>query len=112
MADMNPKDTVPELPESLRSLFWDCDFTSLSLSEHRNFVIRRILDRGDWDAITWLRQTLGDAVIRDWFLVKRGGGLDPRKLRFWELILVLPNADVDEWVRKARSSTWHGRVAR
>lgn len=112
MAGIDPKDAVPELPDSLRSLFWDCDFASVSLSEHRNFIVRRILDRGNWDAITWLRRTLGDAAIRDWFLAKSGGGLDPRKLRFWELILDMPNIKVGEWVRKAKSSTWHGRVAR
>ena len=112
MASPEPKDAAPELPEDLRSLFWDCDFASLSLVEHRGFVIRRILDRGDWGAITWLRRALGDEAIRDWFLAKSGGGLDPRKLRFWELILNLPAAEADEWVREARSSTWHGRVAR
>ena len=112
MASPEPKDAVPELPESLRPLFWDCDFASVNLGEHRNFVIRRILDRGDWDAITWLRRTLGDVVIRDWFLAKHGGGLDPRKLRFWELILDLPKEEADKWVAEARKSPWHGRHKR
>jgi len=57
----------------------------------------------------WLRQTVGDPVIRDWFIEKRGGGLDPRRLRFWGLILDLPEAEVDEWVHKARQSTWRRR---
>jgi len=104
--------TTSELPNSLKTLFWDCDFGSLSLTEHRNFLVRRILDRGDWDAITWLRLTVGDAAIRDWFLAKNGGRLDPRKLRFWGLILDLPGDDVDGWVRKARASNWHGRPTR
>ena len=94
------------LPTELKSLFWDCDFTSVRLDEHRNFVIRRVIDRGDWTAITWLRLTVGDEGIRDWFLLKNGGRLDQRKLRFWGLILDLPRPDVDEWVRTARSSDW------
>jgi len=101
-----------QLPKSLKSLFWDCDFGSLDLNGHRSFVIRRVLDRGDWDAITWLRRTIGDAVIRGWLLLKNGGRLDARKLRFWGLILDLPSARVEEWVRKARASTWHGRLAK
>lgn len=99
------------LPDNLRSLFWDCDFSSLRLGEHDSFLIRRILDRGDWQAITWLRHTLGDDGIREWFLSKRGGGLDARKLRFWEVILNLPKSDVDDWVRRVRASTWQGRAA-
>jgi len=98
------------LPQDLESLFWDCDFASVRLDKHRSFVIRRVLDRGDWDAITWLRRTVGDAAIRDWFIARKGRGLDPRKLRFWEVILELPTDAVDQWVRKARESSWHGRT--
>lgn len=103
--------SASKLPEKLRSLFWDCDFDSLRLGEHDSFVIRRILDRGNWDSIKWLRRTLGDDAIRQWFMAKHGRGLDPPKLRFWELILDLPKSEVDEWVRRARTSTWHGRAA-
>jgi hypothetical protein len=99
------------LPENLRSLFWDCDFDSVDLFEHRRFVIRRILDQGDWQAITWLRKTVGDAAIRDWFLATNGRGLDPPRLRFWGLILDLPEDQVDEWVRKAKESPWDRRVS-
>jgi hypothetical protein len=101
-----------ELPLELKSLFWDCDFATVNMEEHHNFIIRRILDRGDWDNITWLRHNLGDAAIRDWFLSKAGGGLDPRKLRFWGLILDLPEQSVDEWVNKAHMSVWHGRSSK
>ena len=100
------------LPQDLERLFWDCDFGSLSLTAHRKFIVRRILDRGNWDAITWLRRTVGDQVIRDWFLSKGGGGLDPRRLRFWGVILDLPVREVDEWVREARASSWHERITR
>lgn len=100
------------LPQDLSNLFWDCDFGSLDLAEHLSFVIRRILDRGDWNAITWLRGAVGDAAIRNWFLATDGGGLDPRRLRFWGLILDLPAPQVDEWVRRAKASPWHERASR
>ena len=102
-------DVTSELPHEMQSLFWDCDFASVRLDQHRSFIIRRILDRGDWDAITWLRRAIGDDAIRGWFLEKSGHGLDPRKLRFWGLILGLPTPTVDEWVQNARKSSWHGR---
>ncbi len=86
------------LPRRLKPFFWDCDFSTLSLAQYRNFIIKRILVEGDWDAIKWLRKTVGDSGIRDWFLSKNGGGLDPRRLRFWGLILDLPKDRVDQWV--------------
>ena len=105
-------DTTLRLPQCLETLFWDCDPRALTWERNRAFIIRRVLDRGDWQAMQWLRQAVGDGAIRDWFLTKRGRGLDPRKLRFWALILDLPEQEVDERVREARQSTWHRRVAR
>ncbi|MBP6965616.1 MAG: hypothetical protein KBC96_14560 [Armatimonadetes bacterium] len=102
----------PELPSSLETLFWDCDFSSLNWQKNRSFIIRRILDRGDWSAVTWLRGAVGDMAIRDWMLAEGGGKLDSRKLRFWGLILDLPASSVDEWVMKARQSSWHRRARR
>jgi len=109
---MTPEPTpTAELPKGVRSLFWDCDPASVDLEKHRSFLIRRVLDRGNWDAITWLRRTVGDAALREWFLRKAGGGLEPAKLRFWGLILDLPRDQVDGWVHQARASIWGGRVA-
>jgi hypothetical protein len=95
----------------MRWLLWDCDPDSLDPREHGSFLIRRILESGDWNAITWLRRQVGDTAILEWFVSKRGGGLDPRRLRFWELILDLPKGAVDEWVAKTRLSTWHNRMS-
>lgn len=97
------------LPQNLASLFWDCDFASLDLQRHRSFIIRRILEQGDRPALAWLRQTLGDRLMRAWFLQKQGGGLDPRRLRFWGLVLDLPVREVDAWVQKARANPWQGK---
>ena len=112
MPARDPQAPELQLPREFKSLFWDCDFQALDLRKHRSFVIRRILDRGDSDAFAWLRKTLGDNAIRDWLLQKKGGGLDPPKLRFWELILDLPSETVNEWIRKARENPWHRRTGR
>jgi hypothetical protein len=90
-------------------LFWDCEPGSLDLHKHRDFLIRRVLESGDWSAIQWIRGAMGDAAIREWFLSKNGGRLDPRRLRFWGLILDVPVSRVDEWVEKAKLSHWRER---
>ena len=98
------------LPVDIKWLFWDCDFDLIDLSTHRNFIIHRILESGDWKAIVWLRNSVGDVAIREWLLAKNGGGLDPRRLRFWGLILHIPCVYVDDWVKKARMLHWRSRV--
>lgn len=110
MLSRDPQAAESQLPRKFERLFWDCDFDTLDLRKHRSYIIRRILDRGDSTSFAWLRETVGDDAIRDWFLTKQGGGLDPPKLRFWELILDLPSDAVDEWVKKARQNPWHRRT--
>ena len=98
------------LPASLQAFFWDCDFAALSWNAHRDFIIRRLLQRGAWDSIQWLRRKIGDPVLRAWIIAHAGGGLAPRQSRFWELILDLPPEQVDWWFEISKNSVWGKRV--
>ncbi len=100
------------LPGFLKPCFWDCDWEALSWEENPDFIIRRILQVGDWQSINWLRAQIGDQALREWLLTHRGGGLTPRQLRFWGLVLTLPSGLVTRWIRKSRSFPWEGRLAR
>ncbi len=86
--------------------FWDVDPLSLSWETHRDFIIRRILSAGSQEMLHWLQRRLGDEGLSDWLLAHEGGGLAPRQLRFWQLILDLPASEVDRWVRDALQSVW------
>lgn len=102
--------TNDRLPDSLAAYFWDCDFASLSWEGQRDFIIRRLLRYGSWEALTWLRLELGDAELRRWIEARRGAGLSPRQLRFWGLVLEVPRAKVTRWVHAAASRLWEGRL--
>lgn len=66
--------------------------------EHRDFIIRRLLQRGSWDSIQWLRRQIGDPALRAWIIAHAVRGLEARQLRFWEVVLDLPHEQVDRWV--------------
>ncbi len=103
-------DQGSNIPPRLQRLFWDHDPDSIDLDRHRRQVIRRILTRGDWEAIQWLRGEVGDDGWRDWFEETRGRGLDPRRLRFWEVVLGLTKDDVDLWIEATKNDPWYGRA--
>ncbi len=94
----------------LRPLFWDQDFIDLDWEGDRDFIVRRILQSGDWSAICWLRASWGDEALRLWLLAHSSSQLNPRQLRFWELILDLPGQDVDRWIAQVKNSPWESRV--
>ena len=77
------------IPRFVAPAFWDRRFVSLSWERDRDFIVRRILEAGDWRSVTWLRTTLGDNGLRAWLSapVRRPGGLSRRQIRFWEIVL-------------------------
>lgn len=100
------------LPEFLKAGFWDCDFEALCWEKQRDFIIRRLLQAGSWQAVSWLRAELGNAELRRWIEQHHGAGLSPRQLRFWEAALDLPHAKVTRWVRRAAAQPWESRLSR
>src|SRR5207249_11685493 len=89
----------PSLPALLRPLFWDYDFKTLTWDDDRDLIIARVLASGTWEAIIWLRAHLGDQALREWIERRRGRGLSPRQLRFWEVMLDLPHRQVNAWLQ-------------
>lgn len=97
------------LPKHLRSLFWDYNFKDLTWNEDADLIAARVLAVGHWEAIRWLRRRLGDPGLRDWILRRRGRGLTPQQLRFWELILKLPHREVNAWLADPARRIWDRR---
>ena len=98
------------MPDFLRPFFWDVDFDALRWEPYQDFIVRRVLQSGSWEAVCWLRRSLGDAWLRDWLLAQRGARLEPRRLRFWQVVLRLPARTVDRWVASFRDNPWSDRA--
>lgn len=98
--------------EELRRYFWDVDAANLTWERDRAIIARRLLREGGWDATRWLLRRMTDDELRKILLEMEGKGLDPKRLRFWELVLDLPHDRVDAWVAAARRSPWYRRAIR
>jgi len=99
------------LPEFLRSLFWDVDFNRLNWDAHREYIAGRILESGNWNAIRWLRTTWGDDALRAYLLSRKGRGLSPPQLRYWQVVLNLPSDEVDVWIARLKTGIWEKRIS-
>jgi hypothetical protein len=109
-AAVKPEETEKALPASVKKLFWDTDVRSLRWDRHREAIIGRVLAVGTWTDVTWLRQRVGDAALREWILRHEGRGLTPQQLRFWQLLLDLPRRQVDLWLRSESRQVWDRRA--
>ena len=99
------------LPRALREFFWDCDFECLRWGTDRDFVIERLLERGDLRAMRWLRKRVSDGELRVWIESRGGRGLSPRRLRYWELVLSLRHPTVSRWIAAQQNLPWARRLS-
>ena len=74
-------------------LLWDIDPSAIDLEAAADFVIERVMSRGTWDAMKWLRGRYTREVLADFLRRKGQRRLAPRDLAYWCLVcdVDLPN---------------------
>jgi|SRR5208283_302296 len=56
---------VNVVPERFRALFWDVNIERIRIKKHTRYIIERMLEYGDLDAIYWLQRVFPAQVILD-----------------------------------------------
>ncbi len=95
------------LPFSLRPFFWDVRLSDLSAQRHRDFILSRLLEFGDRQAVRWaLRTYPRDSIVA--FLERRGASLlSKRAWIFWASQWGLRSrVGLNRWRRRGRH--WGG----
>lgn len=93
-----------KVPSSLRPLFWDVKLSDIDIRQHRDFVLSRVLEYGDFNAIRWaLREYPRQELAQ--FL--RGRGLEILSRRSWvfwtsQLGVKLPRGAQWSWRHQGR----------
>ena len=72
------------IPQYLRSLFWDTNLDNFDPLNFPAYTIGRILEYGDQDSITWLKETFSEAQIVDVLRTERR--LSRRSANFWAVV--------------------------
>ncbi len=72
-------------PPDVARLFWDVDPATVDLERHRDYVMERVMARGGWVAMQWLRRTYAPEQLAD-FRHRKGTRLAPRELAYWAVI--------------------------
>ena len=103
-------ESTVELPDPIRRLFWEYEEGAVAWEQHRDFVVQRVLARGDWDSICWVRRQAGDDALRDILRRTRGRWLSRAQICFWQLILDLPEDEVAEWLSSEVRQIWDRRA--
>jgi transcriptional regulator with XRE-family HTH domain len=75
-----------QLPPTMSRLFWDTDTHKLDLARHADYIITRVLEKGDLEDWNWLRWTYGDARIAR--LTRENPKLNRQTAHLWQNVLL------------------------
>jgi len=102
-----------QLPGHLSRFFWEYDSESLDIDTHANLIMMRIMERGSWQAMEWLRNTYRSKMIADLLLDKGWRMLPSREVNYWALISGMAEETRKRLVKKAslRDTIWSQRSA-
>jgi hypothetical protein len=74
------------LPDEVARLLWDVDARTIDLDRDRALVFERVMTRGTWTAMRWLRSRYSDLALRS-FVESRGAEvLSPRDCAYWSVV--------------------------
>ena len=101
-------DTIPDhLPSFLHQFFWDVDASRVNPQKSTDYVIQRLLDKGNLEAARWWLQAFPQDALKD--TLKSMKGFSPKSARFWALYLGVSEKEVvclDPSYLNMRRSHW------
>ena len=83
---------MKQIPKQLHTLFWDVNIASFDPLAFPSYTIGRILELGDTEAITWMKENFSESQIED--ILKADERLSPKSANFWAIIFGIPFHDV------------------
>lgn len=81
-----------QIPKQFHSLFWDVDVATLDAKEYPQYVIGRVLEYGNEEAVRWLQGIFSEAQIKN--VVASERRLSPKTANFWATVYHIPTNTV------------------
>lgn len=83
---------MKKLPGFLEKYFWDVEFGKIDLQKRRVYVLKRILDYGDQEAVAWMWINFKKQEIKE--VLSKYRGFSQKSANFWAFILNMPREEV------------------
>jgi hypothetical protein len=80
---LTAKMEIAGVPQRLYPLFWDTNPVKINLRRNARYVIERVLELGDMDAVSWLQRVYAGEKIIDVLNMSRA--LSDKSRLFWKL---------------------------
>ena len=83
---------MKQMPKQFQTLFWDVNIASFNPHEYPRYTICRILELGDKEAFTWMKENFSESQIEE--VLKTETRLSRKSANFWAIIFGVPFNEV------------------
>lgn len=73
------------IEEKLKKYFWDTDFESLNPEKNKKYILERILEMGDDNAVNWMLKTYSQKDISD--TLRNNRKISKKSSNFWNVVI-------------------------
>ncbi|MBU2025726.1 MAG: hypothetical protein ABIC19_02815 [Patescibacteria group bacterium] len=73
------------IDNKLNKYFWDVDLKQIDEKNNYFFIIERVLNFGNEEAVKWVRKTYSSKNLLE--VIKKSRNLDKKTRNFWKIIL-------------------------
>lgn len=80
------------LPVFLKKYFWDVKFEDIDQDRRRVYILKRILEYGDKEAVHWMWKNFKKSEIK--YTLTNFRGYSQKSANFWAFILGIKKEDV------------------
>ncbi len=77
---------MSSLPADVARLLWDVDPAGIDPARDAPLIFERVMSRGSWEAMKWLRATYSKALLAEFVKTQGARRLSPRDLAYWALV--------------------------
>ncbi|MCK4326160.1 hypothetical protein KAW55_05340 [bacterium] len=74
-----------KLPKFLEKYFWDVEFEKITFKKSKVYILRRILEYGDEEAVAWMWKNFKKSEIKN--ALSNFRGYSQKSANFWAFIL-------------------------
>jgi hypothetical protein len=74
------------IPIEFKKYFWDVDFSSLNMDQHKGFILERLLNYGSFSTFSWIFQSYSSEELNQLLEKKGKQALSKNSFYFWQKI--------------------------
>ena len=80
---------MAKIPKEWHQYFWEVEPEKVDLDEHAFYIMGRVLEHGNFEAVRDVRRYYGDARLKEFLLSTNSRVLSKKTMRYWQVILNL-----------------------